>query len=1150
SLEYGRYGLSKVLDTAYRGFLGVGTTFDIFQNILFPFSLNTSYCLLLDTSYWILFSLWSLIQGFQKVKPHITHNATYQADDLDAYDFDYDELNTAKVALMMNLSHYGLDTLVEVHNPDNVNNALKDDLKKLKRKALVDDAVTSHSIAPEMLNVDVEPLAPKLLNNMTAHSDYLRNTQEQAMILKEVLEQGKSQNLLNNSLTMLVRVRPSTCASGSQPSDNTKKDKIQRPPSSPQKNKLEAHPRTVKSSWKNKKCAVEPKGTASVQHSKLNANSKLICVKCNGCMLFDYHDLYVLNDVNAHAKSKSVKKNSKRKFGNACPLTRIATTTEVPNRKPIAIVTDIPKPVVTLVYSKKPRKSKSTDPVSKSKVIKYVSANKKEPSKSWGSIVSNVISSSLDECVDLLTGSRGNNLYTLSLREMMASSPICLLSKASKTKLWLRHRHLSHLNFGAINQLARHGLVRGLLKLKFEKDHLCSACAMGKSKKKPHKSKSEETNQEKHYLLHMDLCGPIRVASVNGKTYILIIVDDYSRFTWVKYLRSKDEAPDFIIKFLKMIQVVISHETFVARSPKQNGVVERHNCALIEVARTIFIYSNALLFLWVEVVATACYTQNHSMIRLHHGKTPYELLHNKPPDLSFLHVFSALCYPRNDSENLVAPEHAASTGSPSSTTVDQDAPLPSNSQTTPETQSPVISNDVEEENHDIDVAHINNDPFLGITILENDFESSSSNVIPTVVHTATPNSEIVTKLSKDHPLENIIGELERPNYKDALTQACWIEAMQEELHEFERLEVWELVPRLDKVMVFTLKWIFKVKLDELEGILKSKARLVAHGYRQEEEIDFVESFAPVARLDDIRIFLAYAAYMNMIVYQMDVKTTFLNDILREEVYVSQPDDNPNHVYKLKKDLYGLKQAPRTRYDLLSKFLLSQEFSKGIVNPTLFIRRQGEDILLFKMSVMGKISFFLGLQILQSPRGIFINQSKYALESLKKYGMESNDDVDTPIIEKSKLDEDPQGKAIDPTHYRGMVGTLMYLIASRPDLTFVVCMCARGLYCPKDSSIALTAYADADHTGCQDTRRGTSGSMQLLGNRLVIWSSKRQKSVAISSTEDKYIALSGCRAQVLWMRSHLTGCGFGFNKILMYCDNKSAIALCCNNVQQS
>ncbi|GJU25250.1 retrovirus-related pol polyprotein from transposon TNT 1-94 [Tanacetum coccineum] len=479
------------------------------------------------------------------------------------------------------------------------------------------------------------------------------------------------------------------------------------------------------------------------------------------------------------------------------------------------------------------------------------------------------------EGVNLLSRFREKNLYTLSIGDMMASSPICLLSKASKTKSWLWHRRLSHLNFGAINHLARHGLVRGLPKLKFEKDHLCSACAMGKSKKQSHKPKSEDTNQEKLYLLHMDLCGPMLVASVNGKKYILVIVDDYSRFTWVKFLASKDEAPDFIIKFLKMIQVRlnatvrnirtdngtefvnqtlhsyyesvgISHETSVARTPQQNGVVERRNRTLVEAARTMLIYAKALLFLWAEAVATACYTQNRSIIRRRHGKTPYELLHDRKPDLSYLHVFGALCYPTNDSENLgklqakadigifigYAPKKKAyriynrhtqkiietihvdfdeltamaseqsslepalhemtpatpssglvpnpppsapfvppsrhewdlmfqpvfdeffsppasvvspvpvvealapveSTGSPSSTLVDQDAP------------SPTIPLSAEEESHELEVAHMSNDPYFGILILEIISDKSlSSDVIPTTMHSDTSISEHLKK---------------------------------------------------------------------------------------------------------------------------------------------------------------------------------------------------------------------------------------------------------------------------------------------------------------------------------------------------------------------------------------------------------------------
>ncbi|GJX61492.1 putative ribonuclease H-like domain-containing protein [Tanacetum coccineum] len=653
-------------------------------------------------------------------------------------------------------------------------------------------------------------------------------------------------------------------------------------------------------------------------------------------------------------------------------------------------------------------------------------------------------------------------------------------------------------------------------------------------------------------------------------------------------------------------KVGISYETSVARSPQQNGFVERRNRMLIEAARTMLIYAKAPLFLWAEAVATACYTQNRSIIRLRHGKTPYELLHDKPPNLSFFHVFGALCYLTNDSENLgklqpkanigifigyaptkkafriynrctrriiktihvdfdeltaMASEHsssgpalhemnpatissglvpnpppstpvdypapevvalihevvarvpAESTGLPSSTNVDQDAPLPSHSQTTPETQPPVIPNDVKEDNHDIEIAHIGNDQYFGILIPEiHSDQSSLSDSIHTIVHPDHQISEHNRKWTKDHPLENIIGELARPvstrlqlheqalfcyydafltaiepkTYKDSLTQSYWIEAMQEELNEFERLKVWELVPKPDKVMVITLKWIYKVKLDELGGILKNKARLVAHGYCQEEGIDFEQSFASVARLEAIRIFLAFAAHMNMVVYQMDVKTTFRNGNLREEVYVSQPDsfvdpDDPNHVYKLKKALYGLKQAPRAWYDMLSSFLIFQYFSKGSVDPTMFILKEGKELLLVQ---------------------VYVDDIIFAASTPEL--------LDTPMVEKSKLDEDKKGKAVDPSHYHGMIGTLLYLTASRLDLQFSICMYARyqarstkkhlhevkrifrylkgtinrGLWYSKNSSIALTTFADADYAGCQDTRRSTSGSMQFLGDRLV------------------------------------------------------------------
>nr|GEV47869.1 hypothetical protein [Tanacetum cinerariifolium] len=370
---------------------------------------------------------------------------------------------------------------------------------------------------------------------------------------------------------------------------------------------------------------------------------------------------------------------------------------------------------------------------------------------------------------------------------------------------------------------------------------------------------------------------------------------------------------------------------------------------------------------------------------------------------------------------IVAPEPTDLTGTPSLKIIDQDAPSPSTSQTPTESSLIVIPPGVEEEVHDIEVAHMDNDPFVGLPILKPSFkESSSRYVIPTNVHSINRPLEHIYKWSKYNPLNNIIGDPSRQ-----------IETMQEELTEFERLEVWELIPRPDRVMIVTLKWIYKVKLDDLGGVLKNKARLVTRGYHQEEGINFKEFFAPVLRLEAIRIFIAYAAFKNMIVYQMVVKTAFLKGILREEFY---------------------------------------KFTKGAVDLTLFTRKEGKDILLvqiyvddiifvsakpelcdtffeimsfkFKMSMMGKMSFFLGLQSSQSPRGIFLNQSKYALDIIKKYGMETRDPVNTPMVEKSKLDEDRQGKAIDPTRYHEMIGSLMYLEASRPNLVFVVCMCAR------------------------------------------------------------------------------------------------------------
>ncbi|GJZ68388.1 retrovirus-related pol polyprotein from transposon TNT 1-94 [Tanacetum coccineum] len=617
---------------------------------------------------------------------------------------------------------------------------------------------------------------------------------------------------------------------------------------------------------------------------------------------------------------------------------------------------------------------------------------------------------------NLISGSRGSNFYTISVEDMMKSSPICLLYKASKNKSWLWHRRLNHLNFGTINDLARKDLVRGLPRLKFEKDHLYSACQLGKSKKHTHKPITENTNLEVLNTLHMDLCGPMRVQKINGNKYILVIVDDYSRFTWVKFLISKDETPDFVIKFLKQIQVGLNktvryirtdngtefvnhtltqyyesvgifHQKSVSRTPQQNGVVERRNCTLVEAARTMLIFSKALMFLWAEAV----------------------LVHDKKPDLTFFRVFGALCYPTNDSEDLGKLQPTADIGifvgyAPSrkgyriynkrtrrimeSMHVQFDelsepmAPVQLSTGPAPTfithgqislglIPNPVpVAPNVPPTNKELEILFQPKfDEYLDPPCVERPISPAPEVSVP-LNSAGTPSS---TTIDQDAP---------SPSHSPSslalqslsLHQGIAAESTIREDNPFAPVELFA-----------------PVKLDEYGDVLKNKARLVAKGYRQEEGIDFEESFAPVARIEAIRIFISNAASKNMTIYQMDVKTTFLNGELKEEVYICQLEgfvdpDHPTHVYRLKKALYGLKQAPRAWYQAL---------------PT-----------------------------------------KKHLEALKRV-------------------------------FQYLRGTINW-----------------GLWYPKDTDMALTVYADADHAGCQDTLRSTSGSAQFLGDKLVSWSLKK------------------------------------------------------------
>nr|GEU98526.1 ribonuclease H-like domain-containing protein [Tanacetum cinerariifolium] len=636
------------------------------------------------------------------------------------------------------------------------------------------------------------------------------------------------------------------------------------------------------------------------------------------------------------------------------------------------------------------------------------------------------------------------------------------LLTATSSQAWLWHRRLSHLNFDTINLLSKNNIVVGLPKLKFVKDHICSS------------------------------------SSINGKRYVLVIIDDYSRYTWTHCLRSKDDIPEVLIDFLRLVQrglqaqkgfitkrQLLEHLNKMAlskdgtvhldgenldkmkekgdacifvRYSTQSRAYRVFNKRTIVIVETIHVNFNELPQMVSDHVSSDPAPECQRMALEHGSLNPCPqckenvtqadrtVTTSNEMDFLFSPMFDELL---NGSTKVVSKSSVVSTA---------DAPNQCQQLTTPL-------------NTHITPAPTCQVPTLAPTV------TSIENI--TQAETYAENDQVVDDVFINifyHPLEQVIGNpsqsVRTRRQLESDDEMCMF-TLTEELHQFDQLDVWELVDRP-----------------------------LSKGYAQKEGVDFEESFTPVARLEAVRLFIAYAAHKSFIVYQMDMKTAFLYGPLKEEVYVNQPDGfvDPYHldkVYRLKKALYGLKQAPRAC-------------------------------------------------------------------------------VGTPMATKH-LDADLSGTLVDQMKYRSMVGALMYLTTSRPDIMHATCYCAHyqaklaekhltavkqifrylkdiihvGLWYLKDTGFELTAFLDSDHAGCLDSRKSTSGGIQFLGgDKLVSWSSKKQDCTSMSSAEAKYVSLSTCCAQVLRMRTHLTDYGFHFDKIPMYCDSKAAIAISCNLVQHS
>ncbi|GJR15962.1 putative RNA-directed DNA polymerase [Tanacetum coccineum] len=959
----------------------------------------------------------------------------------------------------------------------------------------------------------------------------------------------------------------------------------------------------------------------------------------------------------------------------------------------------------------------------------------------------------------LLRIPRQNNMYSFNLENIVPSGGLaCLIAKATIDESNKWHRRLGHVNFKNLNKLVKGNLVRGLPSKIFQNDHTCVACQKRKQQKASCKAKSVRSISQPLQILHMDLFGPTSVRSLNHKTYCLVITDDFSRFSWVFFLRTKDETSGILKDFIRQIKnqlnqkvktircdngtefknmnVIefcgskgIKREYSNAKTPQQNGVAKRKNKTLIEAARTMLADSFLPNTFWAKVVSTTCYVLNRVLVTKPQNKTPYELVTGKGPtwlfDLDYL--TDSINYQLVRSENQVnkhaGPQEAnqnagtkenidacdslieaesaqdyfilpiwssytsivksskaseeptkhpealrkefaqetedlllqAGAAKASSTNIVNTASTPVS------TASPYgglsftdLTNTDQDDSEIPALEEIYNNPTDGIfTNASYDDEGAVAdftNLEPVVNVSPIPTSRInsihpstlilgdpqsavqtrskVTKSSGAHAFVSYIQKQRRNNHKDfqhclfacflsqnepkkiseALEDESWVDAMQEELLQFKIQKVWILVDLPYGKKAIGTKWVYRNKKDERGVVVRNKARLVAQGHRQEEGIDYDEVFAPVARIEAIRIFLAFASYMGFIVYQMDVKSAFLYGKIDEEVYVSEPPGfvdpkYPKKVYKVVKALYGLHQAPRAWYATLSTFLLKNRYRRGTIDYTLFIKKDKHDIILvqvyvddiifgstnkswcdkfealmksrFQMSSMGEL-FFLGLQVKQKEDGIFISQDKYVAEILKKFDFVSVKTASTPIETQKPLVKDEEASDVDVHLYRSMIGSLMYLTASRPAIMFAVYAYSRFLVTPKTShlnavkrifrylkgkpklglwylrmsSFDLEAYTDSDYAGANLDRKSTTGGYQFLGRRLISWQCKKQTIVATSTTEVEYVAAANCCGQVLWIQYQILDYGFNFMNTKIYIDNKSTICIVKNPVYHS
>lgn len=810
---------------------------------------------------------------------------------------------------------------------------------------------------------------------------------------------------------------------------------------------------------------------------------------------------------------------------------------------------------------------------------------------------------------------------------------------------WLWHRRFGHLNTHALKLLYQKRMVRDLPCIK-ENEEACEGCLMGKQHRLPFSTGKTWRAKGLLELIHTDVCGPMRTPSLTNNRYFILFIDDFSRMTWVYFIKEKSEVFGVFKRFKALVEKQsgkhikalrsdrgkeynshefdkfcedegIERQLTVAYTPQQNGVSERKNRTVMEMARSMLKEKGLPNTFWAEAVYTAVYIMNRCPTKAVQDKTPIEAWSGKKPSAKHLRVFGSICYihvPKEKRHKLEdKTERGIFLGYSTQSKGYRIYNLPA--------KKLIISRDVEIDesaswNWDEEKVERSNlsipmqKPQVIEEVEEEATEDPGTPYSPPQQQTSPESTPRRVRSLVDIYQTCNLAILEPESFEQASRQEVWVKAMEEEIKMIEKNNTWELVDCPRDKDIIGVKWVYKTKLNPDGTIQKHKARLVAKGYSQQPGIDYNETFAPVARLDTIRALIALTAQKGWSIYQLDVKSAFLNGVLEEEIYVEQPQGfvkgNESKVLRLKKALYGLKQAPRAWYSRIDQYFTNQGFRRSKSEPTLYIKTKGqhntlivslyvddliytgnnmsmiaefkEDMMkTFEMTDLGLMHYFLGIEVSQRKNGIFISQKKYIEELLKKFKMCGCKPVATPLVANEKLQKDDGSPKVDASLYRSLIGSLLYLTATRPDIMYATSLLSRFMQSPSQvhfgagkrilrylqgtkefgiwyipmTNSSLLGYTDSDWAGSLDDMKSTSGYAFSLGSGVFSWASKKQPTVAQSTAEAEYVAAAETTSQAIWLRRILNDMGDQQKEpTVIYCDNKSAIAIAKNPVHHN